>query len=150
MTLPKETVRSGRHSAEEQALMGLEFGTAAAALGGGILLALRPDGAFLHSGPSVLRHTPFQDWRLPGLLLAAGCGGGYLAAGLLHLRRHHAARRVSVAAGVTLIGLEGWEIAFIEYQPLELVLAGVGAAVVVLALRLPPEAPTAGVPLPGC
>ena len=120
--------------------MGLEFGTAAAAMGAGLLLAFRPDGAFLHAEPSsVLRSTPFGDWRLPGLLLGAGCGGGYLAAGLLHLRHNKAARRVSVVAGLALIGLEVWEIGFIEYQPLEVLLAGVGATVVVLALRLPQD-----------
>lgn len=124
-----------RRTPEERALIGLEFATSAAALGGGLLLAVRPDGAFLHADPSVLRRTPFTDWRLPGLLLAAGCGGGYLIAGLLTLRRHRAARLVSAAAGATLIGLEAWEMTFIEFQPLEAVFAGVGAAVVVLALR---------------
>ena len=122
----------------ERTLLGLEFGTAAAALGGGTLLAIRPDGAFLHADPHVLRRTPFRDWRLPGLLLAAGCSGGYLVAGLLTLRRHRAARPVAVAAGTALIGMEAWEVAFIEFQPLEAVFAVVGAAVVVLALRLPP------------
>ena len=122
---------------QERLLMGLEFATAAAALGGGTLLAVRPDGAFLHAAPAVLRRTPFSTWRLPGLLLAAGCGGGYALAGLLHLRRSKMARLVSLAAGAALVGLEAWEIAFVEYQPLEVLFAGVGAAVVVLALRLP-------------
>lgn len=129
-----------RRPPEELALLGLEFGMAGAALSGGILLALRPDGAFLHSSPEVLHRTPFADWRIPGLLLAAGCGGGFLVAGLLHLRRHRAARLVSAAAGTALVGLEAWEMAVIEFQPLEAVLAGVGAAVVVLALRLPADA----------
>ena len=124
----------------ERTLLGLEFGTAAAALGGGILLAVRPDGAFLHADPHVLRRTPFKDWRLPGLLLAAGCGSGYLVTGLLQLRRHRAARPLAVAAGTALVGMEAWEVAFIEFQPLEALFAAVGAAVVVLALRLPPAA----------
>ena len=131
----------GRHVPQERLLMGLEFSTAATALGGGILLAVRPDGAFLHADPAVLRRTPFSTWRLPGLLLAGGCGGGYALAGLLHLRRSRAARLISVAAGTALVGLEMWEIAFIEYQPLEVLFAGVGIAVVVLALRLPAMPP---------
>ena len=118
-------------------LIGLELGTGAAALGSGLLLAVRPDGAFLHGDPSLLRRTPFVDWRVPGLLLAAGCGGGYLLAGVLQLRRHRAAKAVSVAAGAALVALEAWETAVIEFQPLEAVFAGVGAAVVVLALRVP-------------
>ncbi|MCC3290860.1 hypothetical protein [Arthrobacter sp. zg-Y1110] len=135
----QDAVGAPRYSREERSLMGLEFGTAGAALGGGILLALQPDGAFLHADPSVLRRTPFRDWRLPGLLLAVGCGGGYLTAGMLHLRCHRAARPLSIAAGLALIGLEAWEIAVIEFQPLEAVFVGIGAAVVVLALRLPRE-----------
>lgn len=126
---------TGRRTASERTLLCLEFGTAAAALGGGILLAVRPDGSFLHADPHVLRRTPFTDWRLPGLLLAAGCGGGYLATGLLQLRRHRAARPLAVAAGAALVGLEVWETAVIEFQPLEAVFAVVGAAVVVLAVR---------------
>ena len=133
-----------RRTPEERTLIGLEFVTSAAALGGGLLLAVRPDGAFLHADPSVLRRTPFTDWRLPGLLLAAGCGGGYLVAGLLTLRRHRAAPLVSAAAGAALIGLEAWEIACIEFQPLEAVFAGVGAAVVVLALRTRPVSEAQG------
>ncbi|MCC3271754.1 hypothetical protein MUK71_07390 [Arthrobacter zhangbolii] len=130
-------VARARRTRTERTLLGLEFGTAASALGGGILLALRPDGAFLHADPHVLQRTPFTNWRVPGLLLAAGCGGGFLAAGVLTLGRHRAARPVAVAAGTALIGLEAWEVAFVEFQPLEAMFAGVGAAVVVLALRLP-------------
>ncbi|WP_354180837.1 hypothetical protein [Arthrobacter sp. UYP6] len=130
----------GQRRKEERALLGLEFGTAAAALSGGILLAIHPDGAFLHADPSVLHRTPFTDWRVPGVLLAAGCGGGYLLAGLLQLRRHRSARMVSIAAGTALIALEAWEVAFVEFQPLEAMFAGVGAAVVVLALRVPAAA----------
>ncbi|MDN3904828.1 hypothetical protein [Arthrobacter sp. YD2] len=150
-------VARARRTRTERTLLGLEFGTAASALGGGILLALRPDGAFLHADPHVLQRTPFTNWRVPGLLLAAGCGGGFLAAGVLTLGRHRAARPVAVAAGTALIGLEAWEVAFVEFQPLEAMFAGVGAAVVVLALRLPrfpepqspaPRSPDSGFPDP--
>ncbi|UPO78170.1 hypothetical protein [Arthrobacter sp. Helios] len=136
-----------RYSTAEKVLIGLELGTGAAALGSGLLLVLRPDGAFLHADPAVLRRTPFADWRVPGLLLATGCGGGYLLAGLLQLRRHRAARAVSVAAGASLVALEIWETAVVEFQPLEAVFAGVGGAVVALALRGP--APQKGLPSRG-
>jgi len=126
-----------RYSAAEKVLIGLELGTGVAALGSGLLLVLRPDGAFLHADPAVLWRTPFADWRMPGLLLAAGCGGGYLLAGILQLRRHRAARAVSVAAGASLVALETWEAAVVEFQPLEAVFAGVGGAVIALALRGP-------------
>ena len=89
-----------RYTRTEKWLIGLELSTGAAALVSGALLAARPDGSFLHADPRVLGRTPFRDWRLPGLLLAAGCGGGYLATGLLQLRRHRAARPLAVTAGM--------------------------------------------------
>lgn len=113
------------------------MGTAAAA--SGALLTARPGGAFLHSGPWVLRNTPFRSWRLPGALLAMGCGGGYLLAGILQLRGHRRARALSVAAGTALVALEVWEAAYIEFQPLVLLYGTVGGAVAVLALSLPPK-----------
>ncbi|MEB7504881.1 hypothetical protein [Arthrobacter koreensis] len=127
--------RSRRHTRAEKMLIGLELTTGAAALASGVLLAARPDGSFLHAGPGVLRRTPFRDWRLPGILLAAGCGGGYLAAGALQILRHPAAPFVSGAAGAALAGLEVWEVAVIEFQPLEALYAAVGGAVAALALR---------------
>ncbi|MGW9403778.1 hypothetical protein ACWGQ2_07390 [Arthrobacter sp. NPDC055585] len=119
----------------EKLLMGLEFSTGAAALVSGILLVVRPGGSFLHSGPWVLRRTPFSSWRVPGLLLAAGCGGGYLIAGTLQLLRHPAAPLVSGAAGTALVGLEVWETGVIEFRPLETLYSAIGGAVAALALR---------------
>ena len=124
-----------RYTRAEKLLIGLELSTGAAALASGALLAARPDGSFLHAGPEVLRRTPFRNWRLPGLLLAGGCGGGYLVAGALQLLRHPAAPVVSGAAGAALVGLEIWEAAVIEFQPLEALYAAIGGAVAALALR---------------
>ncbi len=126
---------SGSRTRAEKLLIGLELSTGAAALASGTLLAVRPDGSFLHADPRVLRRTPFRDWRLPGLLLAAGCGGGYLVAGTLQLLRHPSAPVVSGAAGAALVGLEIWEVAVIEFQPLEALYAAIGGAVAALALR---------------
>ncbi|MCC3283522.1 hypothetical protein [Arthrobacter caoxuetaonis] len=126
-----EPVRSTR----EKSLILLEAAVGAASLGSGTLLALRPDGAFLHSGPSALRRTPFHSWRVPGLLLASGFGGGYLLAALLQLRRHRYARAVGVAAGSALVVLEAWEAVWLEYQPLLALYAAAGGAVAALAWK---------------
>lgn len=133
---------TGNRTRAEKLLIGLEFSTGAAALASGVLLAARPGGSFLHSGPHVLDRTPFRDWRLPGLLLAAGCGGGFLAAGALQRLRHPAAPLISAAAGAALVGLEIWEAAVIEFQPLGALYAGIGGAVTALALRSSREAKT--------
>ncbi|MFJ2507847.1 hypothetical protein [Arthrobacter citreus] len=125
-----------RYTRAEKWLIGLELGTGTAALASGVLLAARPDGSFLHTGPWILRRTPFRDWRVPGLLLAGGCGGGYLAAGALQLVRHPAAPVVSGAAGAALVGLEVWEAAVVEFQPLGALYAAIGGAVAALAVRI--------------
>jgi len=116
-------------------LIGLDLATGAAALASGALLAARPDGSFLHADPCFLRRTPFRDWRVPGLLLACGCGGGYLAAGTLQVLRHPAAPLVSGAAGAALVGLEVWEASVIEFPPLGILYAAIGGAVAALAVR---------------
>ena len=121
-------------------LVGVELGTGAAAVVGGLLLALRPDGSLLQAHASALSHSPFSDWRVPGLLLASLLGVGFLAAGWWQHRLGRCARELSVAAGAGLVLFEAFELVWIGPQPLEAVFAVVGLTVVVLAVRLP--APT--------
>ncbi len=63
----------------------LEFFTAVSALAGGILFAVRPDGSLLGADAALLTGTPFDDWLVPGILLAALVGVGFLVTGLWHL-----------------------------------------------------------------
>jgi hypothetical protein len=111
----------------------LEWATGAAALIGGGLLLAAPDGSLLHADLAVLADSPFTDWRLPGGLLAAFVGGGFLAAGTWEWRAGRHARELSIVAGVGLIGFELAEWVLIGFQPLEAVFAAVGAAVAGLA-----------------
>ena len=55
--------------------------TGVTAAGGGLALVLRPDGSFLQAPLSVLRHTPFASFLVPGLLLAAVVGVSNLLGG---------------------------------------------------------------------
>ena len=126
-------------------LIGLELGTGAAALAGGVLLMAAPDGSLLHADPAVLAGSPFPDWRVPGALLASLVGGGFLLSGwwLLAGRRH--ARELSLAAGAGLIAFEAAELGWIGFQPLEALFALTGAAVIVLAWSAPgPQRPPHG------
>ena len=82
---------------------------------------------------SVLADGPFASWRLPGLLLAALVGVGYLTAGLWTQRRYPFSRELSVLAGAGLVAFEGVEWAWIGFHPLQLVFMGVGAAVIILS-----------------
>jgi hypothetical protein len=122
-------------------LAGLELVTGASALVGGLLLAVAPDGSLLAADPAVLAGSPFPDYRWPGVLLATLVGGGFLLTGIWQARSGPGARALSAFAGVGLIAFETSELLWLGFQPLEAVLAGVGAAVAALALLAPAEAP---------
>jgi hypothetical protein len=124
-------------------LAGLELCTGAAALAGGVLLAVAPDGSLLKADPAALAGSPFPDYRWPGILLAALVGGGYLVTGIWQARSGWGARGLSVFAGFGLIAFETSELLWLGFQPLEAVLAVVGATVATLALLAPGERGTA-------
>jgi hypothetical protein len=120
-------------------LAGLELSTGAAALAGGVLLAVAPDGSLLKADPAALVGSPFPDYRWPGILLATLVGGGYLLTGIWQARSGWGARGLSVLAGLGLILFETSELLWLGFQPLEAVLAVVGATVATLALLAPSE-----------
>jgi hypothetical protein len=113
----------------------LELVTGAAAVAGGTLLAIKPDGSLVSADPSVLQGSPFADWGLPGVLLAGLVGVGFVASGIWQLvgGRHY--RELSVFAGAGLIGFECAEVLWLGFQPLEAVFAAVGGVVLVGAWR---------------
>ena len=115
-------------------LVGLEVATGAAAVVGGLLLVARPDGSLLQADLAALTGSPFDDWRLPGALLAVLVGVGFLGAGAWQWRRGRHASELSMAAGAGLVLFETVELAWIGAQPLEGVFALVGVAVVLLAV----------------
>jgi hypothetical protein len=111
------------------------------AIPAGVGFALRPDGSLVGMPLPVLAGTPFDDFRIPGVLLAAVVGGSALAAtGLLALGARRAAGAALVAGGVTL----GWisvQVALIGYvSALQPLVALLGLALLVLAWRARPAA----------
>ena len=120
-------------------LVGLELFTGATALVGGVLLAIAPDGSLLAAAPAALAGSPFADYRWPGILLATLVGAGYLVTGFWQARAGVGARALSVFAGVVLVVFEASELLWLGFQPLEAVLAVIGAAVAVLAVVAPDE-----------
>jgi hypothetical protein len=120
-------------------LVGLELFTGATALVGGVLLAIAPDGSLLAADTAVLAGSPFADYRWPGILLATLVGVGYLVTGFWQARSGVGARALSVFAGVGLVVFEASELLWLGFQPLEAVLAVIGAAVAVLAVVAPDE-----------
>lgn len=118
-------------------VIGIELGTAGCAAVGGALLIAVPDGSLLPADPAALTGSPFADWRLPGVLLLTVVAGGYAAAAFWLRRDGAFARELSLVAGIGLICFEAAELGWLGFQPLEAVMAGVGAAVAVLAAGLP-------------
>src|SRR4051794_23990800 len=116
----------------ERLLVGIELATGSAAFAGGLLLAVRPDGSLLQAQTSALAYSPFSNWRIPGLLLTALVGGGFLGTAWRHHRARPFARGLSMLAGAGLVVFEGFELAWIGPQPLEAVFALVGLSVFVL------------------
>lgn len=115
--------------------LGLQYFTGATAIIGGLLLASRPDGTLLHANRSALTTSPFDDWRVPGILLAILVGGGCMTAAECQRRNWHRERQFAMVAGTGLIAFELAELTWIGFQPLEAVFGAVGATVAVLAAR---------------
>ena len=74
------------------------------ALFGGAVLVARPDGSILGIPLSVLAHSPFHDFLVPGLVLFTVIGLGTTWAAWLHARRAQNAAFASLLAGVALAG----------------------------------------------
>jgi len=91
------------------------------------------DGSLLQAKMSALRNTPFGDWRIPGALLAILVGGGLLVTAASHLVGWRHANALAVLAGIGLVAFEAVELAWLGYQPLEVVFAFVGMVIATLA-----------------
>lgn len=60
--------RKGRLPAGTRTVAVLELFTGAAAVAGGVLLAVRPDGSLLMAKTSALAGSPFAYWRVFGAI----------------------------------------------------------------------------------
>jgi hypothetical protein len=119
--------------------------TGFAALAGGVLLVIRPDGTLLQAKLAALAGTPFRDWRTPGVLLATLVGGGGLATFLWLLFWAPYRRHLAAAYALALLGFEIAELAWIGFQVLEVVFGLLALLMLHLALTstaLGPEAST--------
>ena len=84
-------------------LAGLFLFTGFTAASGGAALAVRPDGSLMQAPPSMLAHSPFSTFLIPGLLLFFIVGISNLVAGLLVLRRSPLAPYAAWFGGAALL-----------------------------------------------
>lgn len=107
------------------------------ALGGGVTLASFPDGQALGFSTEWLSSSPFQDYHVPGLVLALAVGGESLSAAFLALRRHPAAALLGASSGLTLLLWICLQVFWIGYRhPLQPLYAVLGLIVFQASLIL--------------
>ncbi|AWB28566.1 hypothetical protein [Halococcoides cellulosivorans] len=104
------------------------------ALAGGIALVVDPTGGIVGRSTAGLAALPIADFRLPGLVLAVGIGGGALLAGVAVWRRHPRGSWAAGAVGVGLLAWIGLELAIGYGGPTIALNLATGLALVALAL----------------
>jgi hypothetical protein len=123
-----------RRDGVERTLIGILILTGVAAVTGGVLLAIRPDGSLLRANMSALAGTPFADWRIPGILLATLVGVGGLGAAMWLVIGGWHARELVCLYTIGLLTFEIVEWVWIGFQPLEAVFGAVALASLLLTL----------------
>ena len=110
----------------------LLFNGIGAIYGGGNLI-LHPDGSIIDLSPEWLKHTPFSDYLIPGIVLfiANGLSSMFvLATLLLNHRNYH---RFVLAQGIILVGWIVIQILLIQtIYFLHGILGAVGLALIIL------------------
>lgn len=120
------------------ALVVLELFVAMTAIGGGIALATGLEGGRFPL--SWLAGTPFADYVVPGLILAAVVGGSAAVAALTLVSRSTKAGRAAIVAGLVLLGWIVGEVVLVRadneiVSPMEVLYLVVSLAIVGLATR---------------
>jgi hypothetical protein len=92
-------MRAGRTELLRWGLLAAEFAMGISAIGGGIGLLINGLGM----PHSALDHSPFDQFTIPAIILAA-VGAGLVGAAWMVWRRHALDLLASLAAGVTLLG----------------------------------------------
>ena len=119
-------------------IVGISIFNAGSAIGGGIALVT----GTLPVPISLLRHTPFDSYVIPGLFLAVVMGGSSLVGALalpMHARR---GRLVSAATGLMMVGwIMGETMILRGFSWLQGLYLVTGLLIAVGSWRLPKESP---------
>ena len=118
------------------ALVSMCLAAGLTAMGGGATLVARPDGSLTGASLSLLEHSPFSNFLVPGLLLLIVVGAGNTWSALLHLRRSDLAPMISSITGMGLVVWILVEAAMIRtFHPLQGGYLVLGLAIVSLSLK---------------
>lgn len=105
----------------------------------GLAISLNPDGSMLQLDSTMLRHTVFRDFLIPGLILLILVGGSSLAGALSIAFDLPSAYRWVLAAGIILIGWIGGQVMLIRiYHGLQLVYLVLGMLIAGLSFLIKP------------
>lgn len=105
----------------------------------GLAISLNPDGSMLQLDPTLLRHTVFRDFFIPGLILLILVGGSSLAGALSIAFDHHSAHLWVLAAGIIIIGWIVGQVMLIRtYHGLQLVYLVMGMLIAGLSFLIKP------------
>ncbi|HUJ59023.1 MAG TPA: flavodoxin domain-containing protein [Kofleriaceae bacterium] len=120
---------------KDVALATLCLATGASALAGGLALIAGPDGRYVRTPVSLLRHAPFGSFLVPGVMLFVIVGLANLMAGIMVRRRHPWATEAAFGAGLVLWGWIVSEMLMLRAGQLhELIYLAVSLAIMGLAL----------------
>lgn len=116
----------------------LELVLSIGAIGGGLILMIAPRGEIMPLPLSALAGSPFDTYRVPGLILFGILGIGPLVAARLAWLRHPLAPIAAFVVGAGLLIWVAVEIAIIGYSnepPLQAIYGILGVGIVLVAFR---------------
>ncbi len=103
----------------------------------GLMMISSPDGSNLNLTLSLLEGTPFDNYLIPGIILAFIVGGINLAAVALNLQRHKARYSWAQAGGVVLGGWIIVQMILINtVHWLHFIFLGLGVLIILVAYQL--------------
>jgi hypothetical protein len=103
----------------------------------GLLLLFRPDGSMLQLQTGMLKTTPFNDFRIPGFLLAVLVGGTNLWAVASNIKRRANRYNAAMAGGaVTILFVIAEMLLITQTSWLQFLYLGIGILIVLTAYQL--------------
>lgn len=103
----------------------------------GALMISDPGGTVMQLSPSLLEGTPFSDFRVPGIILAALVGGVNLLAAFFNMKRSPRRYHWAMAGGILVSGWIVVQVSLIDTAHwLHFIYLGVGIIIVLTAYQL--------------